>query len=153
MLMRARTPSASHAGTMAGWECDQAVHAAKLVTTLETATRSALYRHTVDAEALADWLLATPEDAHKVFERVPLLAKKDLAALGDQAFTRPLAEFVHYYESSGTTGNPVAAPKALDDLLINTVNIGELWAQILQPGDIALILINAPFAPAACSPG
>jgi phenylacetate-CoA ligase len=126
-----------------------AVHAAKLVSTLERATRSTLYHHTLGSAALADWLLATPEDAHEVFARIPLLAKKDLAAYGEEAFTRPLHEFVHYYESSGTTGNPVAAPKALDDLLVNTLNIGELWAQLLEPGDIALILINAPFAPAA----
>lgn len=126
-----------------------AVHASKLVSTLETASRSALYHHTVEAAELADWILVTTEDAYEAFDRVPLLAKKDLAAHGEEAFTRPLAEFVHYYESSGTTGNPVAAPKALDDLLINTVNIGELWAQILEPGDVALILINAPFAPAA----
>lgn len=125
------------------------VHAVKLAATLETASRSALYHHTVEPAVLADWTATAAGDAHEVFGRVPLLAKKDLSAHGEQAFTRPLAEFVHYYESSGTTGNPVAAPKALDDLVINTVNIGELWAQILEPGDVALILINAPFAPAA----
>ncbi|GGZ29491.1 hypothetical protein GCM10010387_23580 [Streptomyces inusitatus] len=43
----------------------------------------------------------------------------------------------------------LAAPKALDDLVANTINIGELWARILSPADRALILINAPFAPAA----
>jgi phenylacetate-CoA ligase len=65
-----------------------------------------------------------------------------------EVFTRPIGEFLHYYESSGTTGDPVAAPKALDDLAANTINIGQMWRRVLTPADSALILINGPFAPA-----
>src|SRR5262249_31949809 len=50
--------------------------------------------------------------------------------------------------SSGTTGDPVAAPKAVDDLVVNTVNIGEMWGRLIGPQDRALNLINGPFAPA-----
>ncbi|MFG2605966.1 phenylacetate--CoA ligase family protein [Streptomyces sp. NPDC048514] len=130
-----------------------AVHAAKLTATLAAASRSALYRHTYDEELRTALWGGQPPDPRtaleEVFPKLPLLAKSELARHGNEAFTRPLPEFLHYYESSGTTGDPVAAPKAVDDLLINTINIGTLWAQVLRPGDVALILINAPFAPAA----
>ncbi|MEV5880320.1 AMP-binding protein [Streptomyces sp. NPDC052101] len=144
-----RLVRATHAG-----EADlTAVHAAKLAQALGQAARSSLYRHTVDDTLRTGWPTAGTLDAHEVldelFPRLPLLGKGELAQYGEEAFTRPLADFLHYYESSGTTGNPVAAPKAVDDLVINTINIGELWAQILRPRDVALILINAPFAPAA----
>ncbi|CAL2064289.1 MULTISPECIES: phenylacetate--CoA ligase family protein [Streptomyces] len=139
--------------THAGTADLTAVHAAKLARALGHASGSALYRHTADASVRADWptaeLRAPQAVLRELFPRLPLLGKAELSAHGEEAFTRPLAEFLHYYESSGTTGNPVAAPKAVDDLVINTINIGELWAQFLQPRDVALILINAPFAPAA----
>ena len=45
-----------------------------------------------------------------------------------------------------TTGDPVAAPKAVDDLVVNTINIGELWAQILKPGD-PLAVVAEPDEP------
>ncbi|MFV0126947.1 phenylacetate--CoA ligase family protein [Streptomyces sp. HMX112] len=129
-----------------------AVHAGKLATTLAAAARSSLYRHIYD-DALREAVTRPGIDPRtaleEIFPGLPLLSKPDLAAHGDEAFTRPLAEFLHYYESSGTTGDPVAAPKAADDLVINTINIGSLWAQLLRERDVALILINAPFAPAA----
>jgi len=36
----------------------------------------------------------------------------------------------------------------VEDLVVNTMNIGEMWGRLLRPGDTALILINGPFAPA-----
>ncbi|MFF0063853.1 phenylacetate--CoA ligase family protein [Streptomyces sp. NPDC005279] len=129
------------------------VHGEKLARTLVAAVRSQLYegvlpqrlRETVDGGELVDphWALS------EVFPALPLLEKPLLSELGHHAFTREVREFLHYYESSGTTGNPIAAPKAVDDLVVNTVNIGEMWGRIVRPGDMAMILINAPFAPAA----
>ncbi len=129
------------------------VHADKLARTLADALRSPLYR-----EILPGDLRRVLEDGRgldpvrvltDVLPRLPFLGKKELARHGATAFTRALAEFLHYYESSGTTGDPVPAPKAVDDLVVNTVNIGEMWSRLLRPSDVALILINAPFAPAA----
>ncbi|MEV6328801.1 hypothetical protein [Streptomyces sp. NPDC051909] len=126
-----------------------AVHAGKLVTALAAAAASPLYRDRLD-EPLRAAVGADPSALLRdVFPALPLLGKGELATSGGAAFTRPLTEFLHYYESSGTTGDPVAAPKAIDDLVVNTINIGTLWAQILEPDDVALVLINAPFAPAA----
>ncbi|UXX96651.1 hypothetical protein N7U49_41775 [Streptomyces sp. AD2-2] len=122
----------------------------KFTATVEAALGSGLYVH--------DTLVAVAEKARKtapetvvtdLLPQLPFLPKQSLSAGGHKAFTRGLSEFLHYYESSGTTGNPVAAPKALDDLVVNTINIGEQWARILDRSDRALILINAPFAPAA----
>ncbi|MFC5186896.1 phenylacetate--CoA ligase family protein [Actinomadura harenae] len=79
---------------------------------------------------------------------LPLLERSVLRARPNAALNIPPSRFVHYYESSGTTGDPVAAPKAVDDLVVNTMNIGEMWGRFLVPGDVALILINGPFAPA-----
>ncbi|GAA2251254.1 hypothetical protein GCM10010232_44060 [Streptomyces amakusaensis] len=135
----------THAGST-----DQAHRGRKFTATLRAATRSALYEDTLRPELLALAERTAPERAiGDILARLPLLPKTALSDSGHQAFTRELSEFLHYYESSGTTGNPVAAPKALDDLVANTINIGELWARILSPADRALILINAPFAPAA----
>ncbi|MFI2211395.1 phenylacetate--CoA ligase family protein [Streptomyces sp. NPDC020141] len=135
----------AHAGTP-----DHAFRGRKFTATLRAAARSALYDDALGAELVARAERTPPERAiDDILPRLPFLPKTALSGSGHRAFTRGLSEFLHYYESSGTTGNPVAAPKALDDLVVNTINIGELWARILSPADRALILINAPFAPAA----
>lgn len=86
----------------------------------------------------------------EVLPTLPLLDKQELGEDGNRqsAFARTPSEFLHYFESSGTTSEPAAAPKAVDDLIVNTMNIGEMWARFLGPGDVALILIIAPLAPA-----
>ncbi|WP_037915119.1 phenylacetate--CoA ligase family protein [Actinacidiphila yeochonensis] len=149
---RAREHAAQVRSVAAGDADLPAVHGAKLVATLAAARDSALYRDTLPRGLVDDAAQGrlTPRRAlEEVFPALPLLEKGELSRSGPTAFTRRLGDFLHYYESSGTTGEPVAAPKALDDLLINTVNIGELWARLLDPSDRAIILINAPFAPAA----
>ncbi|MEV7187867.1 hypothetical protein [Kitasatospora sp. NPDC093102] len=127
-------------------------YGAKLATTLAAAVRSPMYAGTLTGE-LAERLRSDtplpPAEALDAFAALPFLGKKEFGGHGAGAFTRPLSEFLHYYESSGTTGDPAPAPKAVDDLLVNTLNIGETWGRLLQPADVALILINAPFAPAA----
>ncbi|WP_063011767.1 phenylacetate--CoA ligase family protein [Nocardia kruczakiae] len=129
------------------------VHAAKLLRTVRAAAGSPMYEGRLPADLLAEidagTMISDERALTEILPSLPLLGKRELGRFGAEAFTRPLNEFLHYYESSGTTGDPAAAPKALDDLLVNTVNIGEMWARLLQPEDIALILINAPFAPAA----
>ncbi|MFC9862045.1 MULTISPECIES: phenylacetate--CoA ligase family protein [unclassified Streptomyces] len=135
----------SHAG-----HPDQASLGRKFTATLRAAAGSGLYEGTLGPALVAKAAGTEPERAiGDLLTELPFLPKKALSEGGHRAFTRGLSEFLHYYESSGTTGNPVAAPKALDDLVANTINIGELWARILSPADRALILINAPFAPAA----
>lgn len=135
----------SHAGRP-----DHASLGRKFTATLRAAAGSGLYEDTLGPALVAKAAGTEPERAiGDLLTELPFLPKKALSEGGHRAFTRGLSEFLHYYESSGTTGNPVAAPKALDDLVANTINIGELWARILSPADRALILINAPFAPAA----
>ena len=144
-----RTVRAVHAGT----DDLSALQARKLLDTLAVAARSRLH-----AESLRDWrddrtlaeARALPADVvlTKLLSSVPLLDRGELRARSRDAFTRQVTSFLHYYESSGTTGDPVAAPKAVDDLVVNTMNIGEMWGRILDPSDTALILINGPFAPA-----
>ncbi|MFP3616692.1 hypothetical protein SB778_42375, partial [Paraburkholderia sp. SIMBA_050] len=58
-------------------------------------------------------------------------------------------KLINYFETSGTTDVPVSAPKALDDLVLNTVNFGEGWSSFLDASDSAVILINTPQGPAA----
>lgn len=122
-----------------------ALHAAKLADILVTAAAAPLYRSWLPAlldERLLDRPLA------QTLPRIPLLDKFDSSARSYEAFSLPICRFLHYYETSGTTGQPAATPKALDDLIVNTVNIGEMWARLLTPHDVALILIIAPLGPA-----
>ncbi|CAO5254610.1 phenylacetate--CoA ligase family protein [Frankia sp. AgKG'84/4] len=129
-----------------------AIQNTKLVDTLTAALSSDLYRESIPADVrqtIASGSLDPDRARHEVLPALPLLGKQALSEAGQAAFTRELPDFLHYYESSGTTGEPVAAPKALDDLLVNTVNFGEMWGRFLTSSDRALILINAPFAPAA----
>lgn len=114
----------------------------KLAATLQVAVHAPLYsdRLTLTGAAMTLAEMLAP---------IPMLSKMELGAKGSGAFTRATSEFLHYYESSGTTGDPLPAPKALDDLSANTINIGEMWSRVVKTGDTALILINAPFAPAA----
>lgn len=129
-----------------------AAHGRKLLRTLRAATRSAMYRDRLGEELrerLAADTLDPAEALEKILPSLPFLSKQELSAHGAAAFTQPLSSFLHYYESSGTTGDPAPAPKAINDLVTNTINIGEMWRRILQPSDVGLILINAPFAPAA----
>jgi phenylacetate-CoA ligase len=134
--------------------CDlPARYASKLIDTLVVASRSRLY-----GDSLARW--QDPEVVERarrmpaenflgeIFGALPLLPRGRLREQSRDAFTRDTAAFLHYYESSGTTGDPVAAPKAVDDLVVNTTNIGEMWGRVLTPQDRALVLINGPFAPA-----
>lgn len=135
----------SHTGTV-----EPAALGRKFTATVEAALGSGLYAHdTLTAIAEKARQTAPETVVADLLPDLPFLPKQSLSAGGHRAFTRGLSEFLHYYESSGTTGNPVAAPKALDDLVVNTINIGEQWARILDRADRALILINAPFAPAA----
>jgi phenylacetate-CoA ligase len=130
----------------------RATHARKLAGTIRAALSSPMYDGSLPAElraAVVDGHQVAADELFELFGKVGFLTKQDLSRFGRDAFTRELADFVHYYESSGTTGNPAAAPKAIDDLVVNTINIGEMWSRILRPTDIGLILINAPFAPAA----
>ncbi|MGW3950958.1 phenylacetate--CoA ligase family protein [Streptomyces sp. NPDC004752] len=122
----------------------------KFTATVEAALGSGLYgRDALTAVAEKARQTAPETVVADLLPQLPFLPKQNLSTGGHKAFTRGLSEFLHYYESSGTTGNPVAAPKALDDLVVNTINIGEQWARVLARADRALILINAPFAPAA----
>jgi phenylacetate-CoA ligase len=135
-------------------DCDLTAHyAGKLVDTLAVAAKSKLYSETLaawrDEETVAAARQADPSTfLAETFAAVPLLEKDRLRDNSRDAFTRSADDFLHYYESSGTTGDPVAAPKSVDDLVVNTTNIGEMWGRLLRPGDRALNLINGPFAPA-----
>jgi phenylacetate-CoA ligase len=135
-------------------QCDlTALYAAKLIDTLTIAAQAKLYE-----ESLRDWrnerfvaraMAQSPESIlNETFTALPLLSKEKLREQSRDAFTRTADKFLHYYESSGTTGDPVAAPKSVDDLVFNTTNIGELWGRLLSVQDRALNLINGPFAPA-----
>jgi phenylacetate-CoA ligase len=134
--------------------CDlNAMYARKLIDTLAIAAQAKLYE-----ESLRDWRSeksvkrARTQSADSIlnetFTALPLLSKEKLREQSRDAFTRDTDKFLHYYESSGTTGDPVAAPKSVDDLVVNTTNIGELWGRLLTVQDRALNLINGPFAPA-----
>lgn len=129
----------------------QALQHEKLLATLDDAGRSALYRDLLAGRTFGPSAAAAGAGAEldRLLRELPLLEKSELSRRGAAAFTREMPQFLHYYESSGTTGDPLAAPKALDDLAFNTINIGEMWGRFIGPGDTGLILINAPFAPAA----
>ncbi|WP_329792518.1 hypothetical protein V1227_11595 [Lentzea sp. DG1S-22] len=118
----------------------------KLREILVAASRAELYAESVPALLANDVIGTRP--LGDVLGELPLLSKSDLSARSHAAFTVPLSDFLHYYETSGTTGPASAAPKADDDLIVNTLNIGEMWARLLSPDDIALILIIGPLAPA-----
>lgn len=139
-----------HAG-----RCDlRARYAEKLIDTLSVAARSSkLYAGTLaewrDEKVIAQARRQKPAALlSETFPELPLLGKDRLRSRSKDAFTRTADDFLHYWESSGTTGDPVAAPKSIDDLVVNTVNIGEMWRRVLGRGDRALNLINGPFAPA-----
>lgn len=122
----------------------RAVQRGKLERTLRAASEAPLYAEKL-RPLLAD---RNGEAADSTLTRLPFLMKSEISDGGFAAFHLKPPEFLHYYESSGTTSVPVAAPKAIDDLIINTLNIGEMWGRLLKPGDVALILIIAPLAPA-----
>ncbi|WP_107072754.1 phenylacetate--CoA ligase family protein [Streptomyces vietnamensis] len=139
--------------TLAGRSDLPELRARKLVRVLQEAARSEIHgenlREWSDGEFVRRMLRETPGRLlGEFFPTIPLLSRSALRKSPRGALTRPMRHFLHYYESSGTTGDPVAAPKAVDDLIINTVNIGEMWGRVLEEGDSALILINGPFAPA-----
>lgn len=128
----------------------EAVYRRRLASVLRDAAGSALYADRLPHDlATALEHLDEGRSVASVLADLPLLPKSTVSEHGSSGFCRPMADFLHYYESSGTTGNPLPAPKAIDDLVANTVNIGEMWGRVLTRDDIALILINAPFAPAA----
>jgi phenylacetate-CoA ligase len=137
----------------AGEEDLPALHADKLIRTLVAAADSRQFGTVLagwrDEETVVRARADEPEAfVEKMLAELAVLGRAEFRSGSRAVFTRPMGEFLHYYESSGTTGDPVAAPKALDDLAANTINIGEMWGRVLTPADSALILINGPFAPA-----
>jgi hypothetical protein len=86
-----------------------------------------------DGDQLETLELGARASLEELLAEVPLMPKGELGAHSRDVFTRHIRNFLHYYESSGTTGAPVAAPKAVDDLMINTVNIGEMWSPVSHP--------------------
>ncbi len=119
---------------------------------LASARRSALYAPQEEAlwNAVCGGLRAAPpQEALALYaRRWPLLGKEQVRAAGLGALTAPLHESVQYFESSGSTGDATPAPKAWPDYLRNTINIGRGWRDALTAQSVALMLINAPFAPA-----
>lgn len=132
---------------------DVAEHwAARLQPLLAAARRSSAYaaREPQQWQALDVALRDGPAAAALSLytETWPALSKLELRAAGLGALTAPVHDTVQYFESSGSTGDATAAPKAWPDYLRNTVNIGQGWRRALGPESVALMLINAPFAPA-----
>ncbi|MFF0434884.1 phenylacetate--CoA ligase family protein [Streptomyces sp. NPDC004327] len=139
--------------TLAGRSDLPGIQARKLVRILREAAGSEIHGENLkewrDSEFFRKMLGETPDRLlNEFFPAIPLLSRSTLRRSPLGALTRPMRHFLHYYESSGTTGDPVAAPKAVDDLIVNTMNIGEMWGRVLHEGDSALVLINGPFAPA-----
>jgi phenylacetate-CoA ligase len=131
----------------------QELQVRKLIKTLKIAACSELFADSLGTWRTRDVLAMTAtmspgEVLTAMLPRLPILGRDELRERSRAAFTRAPTDFLHYYESSGTTGDPVAAPKAVDDLVVNTMNIGEMWGRFLSRDDSALILINGPFAPA-----
>lgn len=137
----------------AGEEDLPALHADKLIRTLVAAADSRQFGSVLTGWRDEETVVRARADEPQVFvekmlAELAVLGQAEFRSGSSAVFTRPVGEFLHYYESSGTTGDPVAAPKALDDLTANTINIGEMWGRLLTPADSAVILINGPFAPA-----
>ncbi|WP_198389081.1 phenylacetate--CoA ligase family protein [Burkholderia ubonensis] len=84
-----------------------------------------------------------------ILRQLPFIAKAESRAVGNDVLDFNRGTLINYFETSGTTDVPVSAPKALDDLVLNTVNFGESWSSFLGSGDSAVILINTPQGPAA----
>jgi phenylacetate-CoA ligase len=107
-----------------------------------------LYRGIVgpgaDSPALGD-----SDGYQDLLRRLPTISKADAHRVGGDVLALRRASLLNYFETSGTTGLPTPAPKSLDEIVINTVNFGESWAEFLTPHDRALILINTPQGPAA----
>ena len=92
-------------------QCDLTeLYAAKLIDTLAIAAQAKLYE-----ESLRDWrgdkfvTRAKAQSADTIlretFAALPLLSKEKLREQSRDAFTRDASKFLHYYESSGTTGD------------------------------------------------
>lgn len=88
-------------------------------------------------------------DHAELLRALPLTGKADAHAVGEEVLAYRRERLAHYFETTGTTGAPTPAPKSLTELVVNTVNFGESWAEFLTPQDRALVLINTPQGPAA----
>jgi phenylacetate-CoA ligase len=139
----------------AAWagEVDLAGHwSESLATVLEGAGGSRLYA----AQQGKTWraLVRTfrEDDAHEGLEAYqrtqPILTKSAVRAAGLSALAQPISNIVQYFESSGSTGDATPAPKAWSDYVRNTINIATGWERVFSEASVALVLINAPFAPA-----
>lgn len=94
-------------------------------------------------------LLEREAGYREMLETLPILSKAEYRAICEEACQARRKDMLNYFETSGTTGTPLPAPKSLRDFTINTVNFGEHWANFLSEDDVALILINTPQGPAA----
>lgn len=126
-------------------------YAERLGKTVRSALELESYRELLGREGAAsvDALLSRGADYRELLAALPILAKREYRAISGEASRSRRHRMLNYFETSGTTGEPLPAPKGLHDLVVNTVNFGEHWAEFLSGGDTALILINTPQGPAA----
>ncbi|MDP9587279.1 UNVERIFIED_ORG: phenylacetate-CoA ligase [Burkholderia contaminans] len=86
---------------------------------------------------------------YDILGKLPFMSKAESRSVSNDVLEVNRGKLINYFETSGTTDVPVSAPKALDDLVLNTVNFGEGWSSFLDASDSAVILINTPQGPAA----
>lgn len=122
----------------------------RLRTVLESAIALPSYAALYKEIELPRLLAETPAGEYvRILDELPLITKADAHRIGDDVLRLRRSSLLNYFETSGTTGVPTPTPKSLDEIVVNTVNFGESWAEIFTPDDRALILINTPQGPAA----
>ncbi|MFP3600048.1 hypothetical protein, partial [Chryseobacterium sp. SIMBA_029] len=69
---------------------------------------------------------------YDILGKLPFMSKAESRSVSNDVLEVNRGKLINYFETSGTTDVPVSAPKALDDLVLNTVNFGEGWSSFLD---------------------
>lgn len=144
----------NHQNLFQDWE-DSINHDQYYLNKLKPVVKSALCLNSYDSILKEnsitdiDSLLTNNISYKELLNKLPIISKKEMRYISNDVLVNRKHLLSNYFETSGTTDSPVPAPKSIDDLVLNTVNFGEHWANFINNMDVALILINTPQGPAA----
>lgn len=89
------------------------------------------------------------EFSRENFAALPVMTKDELKADPWNFAVTGVSGAAKYYETTGTTGRVTPTPRLAEDVIWNTVSVGEAWRSILGDDDRVAVLLPSDVVPVA----
>jgi len=82
--------------------------------------------------------------SYKDFQNIPFLTKEILREKWQDIMIGPISDAVHYYQTTGTTGQVVPCPRNIDDITWNNATYTQTWGRLIKGLDAKVIGVLGP---------